>query len=582
MLTRFTARALIAISLTGWLLALPGPQTTAQTPDVFAEAVGQANLRAGPGVEYPVVGEIVAGNRYRVLARHAYVPWLRLDHPAVTPGEAWVYADLVTVIGNLASVPTMTEFNALTTPTPQATATASPTPTPDPVATWTVTPETAAPETTVPPEPSATPTLFGPTVTTLGETNIRFGPGVDFAPIVKVPAGSTYRILERHAVYPWLHIAIPESPSGTGWIYTEIVEIQGDLSLAPVSTAQQFGFPSLTPTPPTVIISGSPWEGVPPATGDLAATLGEAMHAYLLEQGFAPYSEQLGSVFVLDLSTYDTFAINDNVAFSGMSLTKIAILATYFLQHRGPLTWDEAYLIADIMMCSENINTNRLLALIGNGDPVRGAQHVTAFLQSLDLDQSFILSPYLLSEDDEPILTGTVQTGADQAITLPDISNQITPRDLGWLLAGIYQCARDETGLLIAHYPDEFNEQECRQMLRAMDANEIGVFIEAGVPPGTQVIHKHGWIGDTHGDAGIVIGPETAYVFVVALYGKSWLQFDLSAPTIAELSRMAWNALNPHFPLALTTSAQVPLECDPANDPVMSALLTASLPPPGP
>ena len=47
--------------------AAPPQQDGAQ---VFAQAVGQANLRGGPGVEYPVVGEIEAGARYRVTARH--------------------------------------------------------------------------------------------------------------------------------------------------------------------------------------------------------------------------------------------------------------------------------------------------------------------------------------------------------------------------------------------------------------------------------------------------------------------------------------------------------------------------------
>ena len=81
-----------------------------------------------------------------------------------------------------------------------------------------------------------------------------------------------------------------------------------------------------------------------------------------------------------------------------------------------------------------------------------------------------------------------------------------------------------------------------------MDANQIGVFLEAGVPTGTTVIHKHGWINDTHGDAGLVIGPNGAYVFVVALYGRDWLEFDTSSVIIAELARMTWNTLNPTQP----------------------------------
>jgi uncharacterized protein YraI len=576
----------LAVGAVLWLALAPvsgarGPRAQGTpAPEVWAEAIQQANVRSGPGLEYPVVGEIVAGTRYATLARHSVARWLQL---AYGRGTAWVYEDLVTLTGDVASLPVTGEFPPL----------ASLTPTPLLRATTTEAPAESVPDTTPesvpdqlaatdPPTPSLTPTLDGPTAVTLGEANVRFGPGVEYAPILQVPAGSTFRVLERHALYPWLHIAVPDAPEGHGWIFREIVEITGDLSSTPVTNATQFGFPTLTPTPPTVIVGGAPWDDAPPASGDLAASLGREMNTFLLEEGFAPYTDRLASVFLLDLASGDTFTLVDDVAFSGMSLTKIAVLATYFLRHQGPLSFDEAFLIADTMMCSENITSNQLLALIGEGDEQRGASRVTAFLQSLNLNGSFLLRSYLLNPDDELAPVGSVNTGVDQASARPDLSNQMLPRDLGWLLAGIYQCARDETGLLVERYPSEFTAQECRQMLRAMDANEIGVFIEAGVPAEATVMHKHGWIGDTHGDAAIVIGPDRAYVLVVALYGKDWLEFDLSAPVIGELSRMAWNTLNPSQLVPTVASRVVPDQCDPRQDPVLDALLAPNLPAPGP
>jgi beta-lactamase class A/uncharacterized protein YraI len=551
------------------------------TPEVYAEAIGQANLRAGPGVDYPLVGEIVAGTRYRVLARHTLVPWLRLDMPNPNGSEAWVYTDLVTVTGNLAAVPATNAFVPVTTVTPTASPTPMPSPTSAPLPESTSTPENMPLETftlTL----SPTPTLNGPVATTLGEANIRFGPDLEYPVIVKVPANRSFRVVERHAIVPWTRITLDESPTGSGWIYNDVIAITGDLGGVPVTNAIQFAYPSLTPTPQTIVVSGAPWTDAPIPAGTLAATLGGQMHDYLLQQGFAPFSEQLASVFVMDLRTGDTFTINDGVAFSGMSLTKIAILAAYFQKFGGPLSADQAFLVADTMMCSENITTNQLLEQIGDGDTLRGAQRVTAFMQGLGLNGTFIMRQYVLSEDEAPISAGTIQTGADQVSTRPDQSNQIVPEDLGWLLAGIYQCAYDGSGLLIERYPDDFDEQQCRRMLYAMDANQIGVFLEAGVPTGTRVIHKHGWIDDTHGDAGLVIGPNGAYVFVAALYGRDWLEFDTSSVIIAELARMTWNALNPAQPLAATHSGVVPAACDPRNDPVMMGLMSSSLPMIGP
>ena len=437
--------------------ANPLPQSGAE---VFAEAWGQANLRSGPGVNYPLVGEIVAGTRYRVLARHTRVPWLRLDVPEIP--VAWVYQDLVNVQGPLDSVPTVSDFPPLATPTATASATSPPTPAPSMSAPFSPTPKTT---TTSPASSPATPTPNGPLAVTLGEANVRFGPDIRYPVIAKVPSGTALRVLELHARFPWVRVAFEESPTGSGWLYRDVVTLEGNLSEVPVTDALEFAYPTLTPTPQTVTVPQLPGDALPAPAGRLAATLGEAMHAYLLQQGFAPYSEQVASVFVLDLQSGDLFALNDNVAYSGMSLTKIPILAAYFQRFHRPQTWEEAFQVADTMMCSENITTNQLLERLGDGDALQGAYRVTAFMQSLGLNGTFITRAYLTQPDAPPSGGTTIMTGADQTLTSPDPYNQIVPRDLGRLLAGIYQCAQDGTGLLVEHYPTDFTPQVCRRML---------------------------------------------------------------------------------------------------------------------
>lgn len=562
------------------------PEQQATPPDVFAEAVGQANLRGGPGLDYPVVGEITTGARYRVLARHSQVPWLRLDVRAVAPQQAWVFADLVSVFGSLESVPLVNDFPPVDALPPAATATlAAPDAAPAGLAAQELPP--AAPPAT-PTALAPTPTLSGAVVTTLGPVNLRFGPGVDYAAIAELPPGASYRLLEFHALVPWVHISVPDAPGGGGWVFQDIVEISGDTSGVPYTNNLQFAAPELTPTPQTVVAAGSPWSGAPLPSGRLAQTLGVDLHNYLMENGFRPYSNRFASVFVLDLRSGDSFTLHDDVAYSGMSLTKIPILATYFQRHDGPLSEEDAYLLANTMMCSENITTNRLLEIIGDGDPYAGAQRVTGFMQALDLSGTFLVSPYTTGIEPPADATpapavSTIVTGADQTSAQPDPFNQMVPSDLGWLLAAMYQCAQDGTGLLMERFPGAFTVQECRQMLRAMDANEIGVFLEAGVPQGTSVMHKHGWISDTHGDAGLVVAPDAAYVFVAALYGETWLEFELSAPVMAELSRRTWNALVPQRPVTQIAERIVPAECDARSDPVYTVLRSNELlPAPGP
>ena len=45
---------------------------------------------------------------------------------------------------------------------------------------------------------------------------------------------------------------------------------------------------------------------------------------------------------------------------------------------------------------------------------------------------------------------------------------------------------------------------ECRHIVDAMRADKIGTLVEAGVPLGLPVAHKHGWSNDTHGDAALL------------------------------------------------------------------------------
>ena len=118
------------------------------------------------------------------------------------------------------------------------------------------------------------------------------------------------------------------------------------------------------------------------------------------------------------------------------------------------------------------------------------------------------------------------------------------------LLSMIYYCAKGNGGTLMAVYPEELTAEECQQTLDFMNRNRIGSLLEAGMPPETPVAHRHGWISDTHGDAGIVTSPGGDYVIAVFLYKPDWLEWEISAPLVEEVSRAAYNYFNfdsPYF-----------------------------------
>ena len=128
---------------------------------------------------------------------------------------------------------------------------------------------------------------------------------------------------------------------------------------------------------------------------------------------------------------------------------------------------------------------------------------------------------------------------------MPDPSRQTTAEEWSALLAMIYQCAKHGGGALMAVYPGDYTPAECQAILDLMVLNEEGNLIRFGVPDGVLVSHKHGWIPDTHGDAGVVFSPGGDYVIVEYLHlPGQWLQSDISFPILREISRAVYNYFN--------------------------------------
>jgi uncharacterized protein YraI len=81
----------------------------------------QINIRSGPGVEYPIIGILIAGAEIPALGRSVGGQWVQVAYPGAPTGVAWVYAPLIELVG---SVPIV---EPPPTPTPQTTPTVDPT-----------------------------------------------------------------------------------------------------------------------------------------------------------------------------------------------------------------------------------------------------------------------------------------------------------------------------------------------------------------------------------------------------------------------------------------------------------------------
>ncbi|MBN1954644.1 MAG: serine hydrolase [Anaerolineae bacterium] len=251
----------------------------------------------------------------------------------------------------------------------------------------------------------------------------------------------------------------------------------------------------------------------------------------------------IASIFVKDMQTGTEITINPEVAYAGMSVIKIAIMVEAYRALSETPSIDETRLLSETMTLSGNFTANLLLQeVIGRGDAYQGVENLTASMQYLGLINTFMAAPY-----DEEIIPPTIITPANSRTDLntqPDPYMQTTAQDIGLLLEMIYQCQHGG-GALLAAYPDAFTPQECQQMLDMMVQNEIDTLIESGLPPDTPVAHKHGWIGDTHSDAGLVFSPDGDFVLVIFLYHPDWLEWEISSALIADLSAATYNYFNP-------------------------------------
>lgn len=264
-------------------------------------------------------------------------------------------------------------------------------------------------------------------------------------------------------------------------------------------------------------------------------------------QVFEQDTSGMAGVFILDLKTGEEVNINSNVPVTAIDLMKIPIVVETYRQLSQLPTLSQRQLISDTLVIRpENTSANELLALVGGEErsPYLGAEQVTATMRRLGLVNTFIMAPYDAALPGGKQTPETPANSVEVLRTAPSPTMQTTAEDIGTLLSMIYYCATGQGGALVAAFPDDGWQRECLEVLDYMEKNKIGSLIEEGIPTETVIAHRHGWTGDTHVDAGIIFSEGGDYVLVEIMYKPEWLEWELSAPLIADVSRAAYNYFN--------------------------------------
>jgi hypothetical protein len=93
-------------------VAAPPGQSATETPpanrvEILATGQGDVNVRAGPGTDYDKVGVLVPGQTSPIVGRNPEGVWFEIEYVGGPNGLGWVSRDVVHVVGDINTMPTI-------------------------------------------------------------------------------------------------------------------------------------------------------------------------------------------------------------------------------------------------------------------------------------------------------------------------------------------------------------------------------------------------------------------------------------------------------------------------------------------
>lgn len=600
--------------------------TPTSTATVFAEALNpDANVRAEPSIEGTRLGVIQPGARYGVQGKR--FEWLLIEYAAAPNGWAWVHQSVVTVSGDVSLLPEVDPANlpplvAGVASSPTATGATMPS-----AATSSQTPLATSPVS--PPIPTLRLPTFTPpaaTPTPLDFSMLEAGTLTDqTAELERRMAILETVYVEQPIVLRYAGNIIVLSPSEIGFqIDAEAMRtalqagLNAELRIAEVAINASYSSEQLnayiqdiarrydTPARPSFdnaqLVFNAGTTGVSldveaarglietalfsPASVSrtldlplLANTnhrldmtpLRQAILNFLATRGIPLNSaDSVISVYVRDLAMGIPMGIpmgiQENVLHSGVSTSKIGLMASYFRTvYQEPAPDMKFHLIA-AALCSSNVDANALIDAVGNNNTLDGLVRTTdtycqAGAANTEVNRHFWIGPpgengipanyYVTAESAVcPIPEAVPVDGSVTADIDPYLPT--TALDMGQMLGMIYTCAADEGGLAEV-FPGEVTQSECEMMLEILRGTRFMHMAELGIPEGVPFAHKVGYGGEAIGDAGIVFSPGGDYVLVIYMWDARLAELDTYALSrwnvLAEVSRIVYNYFNIDAPM---------------------------------
>jgi len=304
-----------------------------------------------------------------------------------------------------------------------------------------------------------------------------------------------------------------------------------------------------SPNNRTVALSFSESSAARPTIGNLEILLKQIITTSGFDGVIGLYmlDLQTGQEIHFALNQGQAISIQPDVSFTASSTIKIPILISYYIKNgSAPVDEQTQAMIVEMIRKSDN---NASDAMMNRIDINTGPLIVTQNMKTIGLQDTFLAGFF---SPGSPLLQRftTPANSRTDVFTDPDLYNQTTPVDMGSLMADLYQCATAGGGALIAAFPDKITSQICQQIIAYLSTDKIGVLIEAGVPEGTQIAHKHGWITGSDGvirnfsDAAIVYSAGGNFVLSIYAYHPGQIVFDDANILFANIGDAIYNFYN--------------------------------------
>lgn len=264
-------------------------------------------------------------------------------------------------------------------------------------------------------------------------------------------------------------------------------------------------------------------------------------------------------VYVYDLeSGQEVASLNKNTVFSGASVMKVPILLNSYINLAKFETRHETWL-RKMIVESDNYSANSMLAVSAGGGPtdtdkaLEGALAMSDMMKkTLGLKHTYQNMPYeareyLVNVRGIKIKRGPAVEGPEP-YTDADPVLRTTPFEMSSIFLMIEQCSHGD-GLLLEKF-DTLSPERCTEMIKRLEQNGDKSRMVAGLPSGTVVAHKSGWIEDMQADVGIVRSPGGNYLTAIYVYRdirgtNTYLTDKVVTPVIAAFSRLIYSYYNP-------------------------------------